>query len=302
MPNATRDSTIAYHLRLRGTANGSAAVSTTPANNIASRVMLEPIWELTIHTPRTARPYTAAVIRTVFQSRGTTAKTTAENSSGSIAEPKDIGWVPEKGNIKADTATTAVGPSPSAHAPGRRFWRNSATATRPTNRPATGDDIVASAASGAAHSAFAHRLWRQRCGQQKTTATAASANIVPRPYVTRPDTALQRNAKTPASAGHTGSLTGRLRTSTSVSRAAEIVPAIIIVVRTPSTDIRYGDTMLYDTGCIPPYQARLYAESGYRPTNSAQASCAARSPPLFANVKNQTTWSAPARPVAKRTG
>jgi hypothetical protein len=87
-----------------------------------------------------------------------------------------------------------------------------------------------------------------------------------------------------------------------VSSPAEIVPAIIIVVRTPSTDIRYGETTLYDTGCMPPYQARLYAESGCRPTNSAQASCAARSPPLFANVKNQTTWRMPERSVKPITG
>ena len=33
-------------------------------------------------------------------------------------------------------------------------------------------------------------------------------------------------------------------------------------MRTPSTDIRYGETTLYETGCMPPYQARLYAESG----------------------------------------
>src|SRR5690349_8380500 len=87
-----------------------------------------------------------------------------------------------------------------------------------------------------------------------------------------------------------------------VSSPAETVPAIIMVVRTPSTDIRYGDTTLYDTGCIPPYQARLYAESGCRPTNSAHASCAARSPPLFAKVKNQTTCRRPARTVTEATG
>src|SRR5690349_23820096 len=146
--NSSDDRTITYHLRLRGTANGSAARSTTPETSIGSRVMLEPICELISHTPSTPSPYTAAVIRTVFQSRGTTAKTTAENSSGSDAEPNDIGWVPENGNSHAETPTTAVGASPRAHAPGRRFCRNSATATMPTNRPATGEPIVASAASG----------------------------------------------------------------------------------------------------------------------------------------------------------
>lgn len=89
--------------------------------------------------------------------------------------------MPEKGNSHADTATTAAGARPSAQKPGRRFWKNSATAIRPTNRPATGEDMVASAASGAATSAFAQRLKRQRCGQQNTAATAPSANMVPRP-------------------------------------------------------------------------------------------------------------------------
>lgn len=156
--NTRNDRTITYHLRLRGTANGRAAISTTPVNSIASRVMLDPICELISHTSSTPSPYTAEVIRTVFQSRGTTAKTATEHSSGRDAEPKDIGWVPEKGNSQADRATTAVGASPSAHAPGRRFWRNSAAATSPTKSPATGEPIVASAASGAAHSAFAQRL------------------------------------------------------------------------------------------------------------------------------------------------
>ncbi len=66
--------------------------------------------------------------------------------------------------------------------------------------------------------------------------------------------------------------------------------------------ITYGETTLYETGCMPPYQARLYAESGCRPTNSAQASCAARSPPLLAKVKNHTTCSTAANAVATATG
>lgn len=120
--------------------------------------MFEPICELISHTRSTASPYTAAVIRTVFHSLGTSAKTSPAEISGSEAEPKDIGWVPEKGNSQAETATTTVGAMPSAYAPGRRFWRKRATATRPTNSPATGDAAVASAASGAAHRAFAQRL------------------------------------------------------------------------------------------------------------------------------------------------
>ena len=150
---------MAYHLRERGTANGSAASSATPANSIGSRVMLEPIWELTSQTRSTARPYTADVIRTVVQSLRDQDETSdrVQRTAGR-ADQKAIGWVPEKGNSQAETATTAVGARPSAHAPGRRFCRNSATATSPTNRPATGEAAVASAASGAAHSAFAQRL------------------------------------------------------------------------------------------------------------------------------------------------
>ncbi|MGC0376673.1 hypothetical protein RKD28_004189 [Streptomyces sp. SAI-229] len=264
--------------------------------------MFDPICELISQTSTIPSPYTAAVIRTVLHSAGTRTYTRTEYSSGRITEPMPIGWVPENGNSHADTATTALGARPSAHAPGRRFCRNRATATRPTNSPATGEAMVASAASGAAHRAFAHRLWRQRYGQQKTTATAPSANMVPSPYVTRPEAALHSSANTPASAAHRGLRTDRLRISTRVSSPADTVPAIIIVVRTPRTDIRYGDTTLYDTGCIPPYQARLYAESGCRPTNSAHASCAARSPPLLANVKNQTMCSRPARAVTESTG
>ncbi len=65
--------TMAYHLRLRGTVNGSAASSTAPPNSIASRVMFEPICELISQTRTTETPYTAAVIRTVFHFFGTSA-------------------------------------------------------------------------------------------------------------------------------------------------------------------------------------------------------------------------------------
>jgi hypothetical protein len=54
-------------------------------------------------------------------------------------------------------------------------------------------------ASGAATTAFAQRLCRQRYGQQNTAATAPSANIVPSPKVTRPEIALHSSATTPAS-------------------------------------------------------------------------------------------------------
>ena len=53
---------------------------------------------------------------------------------------------------------------------------------------------------------------------------------------------------------------------------------------------------------MPPYQARLYAVSGCRPTNSAQASCAAMSPPLLAKKRNHRTWVTAAAAVAMVTG
>lgn len=154
----TKARRIAYHLRERGAVKGSAAISVTPPSSIGSRLMLEPICELISQTRTTDRPYTADVIRTVFHSLGTRKKTQAADANGSRTDPNIIGCVPEKGNIQAETPTTAAGARPSAHAPGRRFCRNSATATKPTNRPATGDAAVAAAARGAAHSALAQRL------------------------------------------------------------------------------------------------------------------------------------------------
>ncbi len=263
--------------------------------------MFEPIWESIAQVRKVPTVYTAAAVRTVRQSFGTRRKSRTPKIIGSAAEPKAIGCVPEKGKSQEERATTTTGASPRAYAPGRRLLRKSAAAATPRKRPATGLHAVASPASGAATTALAQRLRRQRCGQQKTAATAPSANSMPRPKVTRPDRALQRKAKTPATAQAIGLRTARTRTRISAVSAADRVPVIIIVVRTPSTDIRYGETTLYETGCIPPYQARLYAESGCRPTNSAHASCAARSPPLLAKRKNQRTWVRAASPVATMT-
>ncbi|CAO0828642.1 hypothetical protein SMICM17S_04706 [Streptomyces microflavus] len=111
---------------------------------------------------------------------------------GSDTVPSESAGVPENGKSREDSATTATGASPIAYAPGRRLWRKSAAATTPRKSPATGLDAVASAASGAATAALAHRLYRQRWGQQKTAATAPTANIMPSPNVTRPDSALHR--------------------------------------------------------------------------------------------------------------
>ncbi len=145
-------------------------------------------------------------------------------------------------------------------------------------------------------------MYRHRYGQQNTAATAPTANIMPSPNVTRPDSALHRNAKTPASAQASGLRTAGTRTRISAVSPEETVPTIIIVVRTPSTDIRYGETTLYETGCMPPYQARLYADPGCSATNSAQASWAAMSPPVLAKKKNQSTCSRAAAAVAIVTG
>ena len=156
----------------------------------------------------------------------------------------DIGCVPENGNSHAERATTATGGRPIAYAPGRRLFRNSAAATSPRNSPATGLLAVASAAQGAATAALGQRFSRLLCGQQNTAATAPSANIVPSPKVTRPDIALHRNAKRAANEQASGLRTAFTRTRISAVRPAETVPAIIIVVRTPSSAIRYGETTL----------------------------------------------------------
>lgn len=77
---------------------------------------------------------------------------------------------------------------------------------------------------------------------------------MPRPKVTRPETALQSSPYTPAKAGSRarrsapgpapGLGTAPLRISSSVSSAAETVPTSIIVVRTPRMCMRYGETTL----------------------------------------------------------
>ncbi len=143
-------------------------------------------------------PYTAAAVRTVFQSPGTRKKTRTAKTNGPDSVAIDIGCVPENGNSHADSATTTIGARPRAYAPGRRLFRNSAAAITPRKSPATGLPAVASAASGAATAAFAQRLYRHRYGQQNTAAVAPTANIMPSPNVTRPDSALHRYAKTPA--------------------------------------------------------------------------------------------------------
>ncbi|CAM5601020.1 hypothetical protein SBADM41S_10091 [Streptomyces badius] len=157
--NPTNATTIAYHLMLFGAANGSAATSATPANSIDSRVMLEPICELAGQTSTTPNPYTAAVIRTVIHSRGTRTHTRTENTSGPGPRTESHRLRPREREHPGRHRHHRSRHQPQRPRPqGRRFCRNSATATSPTNRPATGEDIVASAASGAAHRAFAQRL------------------------------------------------------------------------------------------------------------------------------------------------
>ena len=109
------------------------------------------------------------------------------------AEPNDIGCVPENGNSHADTATTTVGARPSAYAPGRRLLQEQ-RGRHHTEEQSRDRDCPPWPARRAAPrtAAFAQRLWRHRYGQQNTTATAPSANIMPSPNVTRPESALHR--------------------------------------------------------------------------------------------------------------
>ena len=197
--------------------------------------------------------------------------------------------------------TTTTGARPSAYAPGRRLFRNSAAATTPRNSPATG------------------LRRRRQPGERRGDGRLRPALVAPpvRPAEHRGHRAQPEHHAEPERhpAGqrvaekreHAGERAGRAdcvrpgpAPAISAISPADSVPAIIIVVRTPSTDIRYGETTLYETGCIPPYQARLYAEPGCRPTNSAQASWAARSPPLFA--KSATHAGAAAAADDQRSG
>src|ERR1043165_3142828 len=101
--------TTAYHFRERGAVYGSAASRTTPANSIAIRETLEPICESTRNVASVPTPYTADAMRTVFQSDGTRKKTTHAKMNGPDSVATDIGWVPENGNSRADSATTTTG-------------------------------------------------------------------------------------------------------------------------------------------------------------------------------------------------
>ena len=156
----------------------------------------------------------------------------------------DIGCVPEKGNSHADRATTATGGRPMAYAPGRRLFRNSAAATTPRNSPATGLLAVASAAHGAATAAFDQRFSRRLRGQQNTAATAPSANIVPSPKVTRPDIGVAQEGEQRGERAGQRIADGLHPHQDQRGQRGRAVPAIIIVVRTPSSDIRYGETTL----------------------------------------------------------
>ena len=139
----------------------------------------------------------------------------------------------------------------------RLRFSSSAAATTHRNSPATGLPAVASADSSTTSAPRSFFRCRHRAGHDHTTATAHSAKSVPSAKVTRPDAALHAKEKAPHSAGGIGLRTVPDRTRISARTVAESTPDRINVVRTPSTAIRYGEITLYETGCIPPYQARL---------------------------------------------
>jgi hypothetical protein len=124
-------------------------------------------------------------MRTVRQDRGASTATATPHRIGITADPKAIGWRPENGKSHAQRAITATGGRPRAYAAGRRPPSQSAAATTPRNRPATGLDRVARAENATARAprgtTCRRSVVRHRSGQAEITATAASPNMVPRP-------------------------------------------------------------------------------------------------------------------------
>ena len=128
--------------------------------------------------------------------------------------------------------------------------------------------------------------------------TSCRARTSPGPTGRCTGTRTPRPASTPPGCGPRGT-----RTRTSAVSAEETVPATIIVV--PDTEHRHQVRRHHAVrdrvharrtrrGCTP--------DRGGGPTNSAQASCAAMSPPLFAKKKNQRRCTAAATAVVSRTG
>jgi hypothetical protein len=189
-------------------------------------------------------------MRTVRHSFGTRKKVAAQQTTGMRNDWSEMGCSPWNGKSQAETATTTGNGRPSAKAAPRcgfsrqRPWSSSAAATTSRKRPATGLPAVASAEHSTTPVQRAQRARRHASGQAVTRATAASAKRTPMPKVARPEPALNASATAPHTAGTSGCLTARLRARISASRPAESVPAIIIVVRTPSWAMRYGEMML----------------------------------------------------------
>jgi hypothetical protein len=147
--------------------------------------------------------------------------------------------MPLKGNSRLVVPTTRGRPTATQTPARRRPVRNSAAASTSRNRPATG---LASEAS-TLHPAIAAA---RRAGVPRgvnAAIVAMSANVRPRPKVTRPEAALHDSAN--AAHSEAGSATGaRNLFSRCAVRAAESVPVTTATVRMPNSAIRYGDITL----------------------------------------------------------
>ena len=225
----------------------AAATRSTPPKRRASRVTFVPTGDGTIQVTSTTRTYTAAPSRTVSHDVGTRSRTTAPRTTGMTSEISPIGCRPANGKNTAENATTATGGTDRQRRrrPGRATGRRPrCRGTAPPPGSTRGGQHRQDPGQSAAGQAVPPRGVRQCSGHAKITATAPRANSVPRPNVTRPETALQVIAAAPYNAGHRGRSMALLRTSTSASSAAESEPATIMVVRTPASAMRYGDRML----------------------------------------------------------
>ncbi len=124
---------------------------------------------------------------------------------------------------------------------------------------------------------------------------------MPSAKVTRPETTSHQRANVVHSTGSSGRLTFA-RITIMPATVAVAVPASTAVVRTPSPAMMYGDRMLYEAGCMPPYQDRLYEAEGCARMNSVHAYWAAMSPESLARKSAHRMCSTADRAVASTTG
>src|SRR5882757_4706948 len=128
------------------------------------------------------------------------------------------------------------------------------------NSPATGLHMVASAVITVA--VASRELWPRVTRPDGNSSTVATRpNSTPSANVTRPETMSHQRANTVHITGISGRFTPD-RSTSAAANPADRVPATTAVVRTPSAAMTYGDRMLYEAGCIPPYQDRLYEADG----------------------------------------